>query len=198
MSKPLVVKQHVPRSDRPPSLLTLLTRDRISEQCPLHLIVEEINQLLSKDTNQWAKITPLVASLFANIGVLEEIQRQVRQHHRKLFYPFCPWSNSQHGKSSMVSDMVGSNTTVLFTVHQALKDVNWNKYGSPKNGRFHYPAEKQRTEQHTLQMRRAEHHLDSLWKKVDSLIEATFGGSSLGGLFPALDFSERELQRTRE
>lgn len=47
-------------------------------------------------------------------------------------------------------------------------------------------------------MRRAEQHLDSLWKKVDSLIEAKFDGRSLGDLFPALDFSGRELQRTSE
>lgn len=98
----------------------------------------------------------------------------------------------------MFSGKVGSNTMVLFTVYQALRDVDWSQYGSPTNGRLNYPAEKQRTEQHTLQMRRAEQHLDSLWKKVDSTIEAKFGGRSLGDLFPALDFSDRELQRTRE
>lgn len=140
-STSLVVKQHVPRGDRLPSLLSLLTRERISNQCPLHLIVEEVNQVLSNDTNQWAKITPLIASFLADIGVLEEIQRQIYQQHRKLFCPYCPWGENYRGKPKMGQTKYESNTSMLFNVYETLKAVDWTKCGSPTNEKFHYPAE---------------------------------------------------------
>lgn len=84
----------------------------------------------------------------------------------------------------------------LQPVIDAVGSANLIKYGSSVGGAFNYPAEKRSTTSHVAQMQSAERRLDALWSHIDEVVKEKTG-LSFGEVIPALDFSDRELQRTK-
>lgn len=93
----------------------------------------------------------------------------------------------------------------LLDENSYLEDLSWAHYidgelerFAPINGRFNYPADKLRPRQYNMQMQQAEQRLDLPWSKIDEKIAIIYGGQSIGDLIPAMDFSDRMLERTRD
>jgi hypothetical protein len=69
--------------------------------------------------------------------------------------------------------------------------------GNPTTGNFYYPNTKRRTEETVADMQKAERHLDSLWAKVDALLERKLDRTT-HQTFKALTPDLRDLERTED
>jgi hypothetical protein len=198
-SSGLIRNQPVDHKDYLIRLLGLLTREGMDDVMEMHQVLEDIGQILATDHVQRARITSYVSELLENIEVLEEMSRQVRQHHRKLYYPWCLFG--KYGPDSAAIDRFRTmkpvgNLITLLSISITLQKLDYSKY-APINDRYYYPAEKRRTESHVSQMQKAERYLDEFWNEIDAQVKKELGGS-FKELIPALDFSDRILQRTSD
>lgn len=193
----LKAKKDLRKSDPLVSLLCELTWKYVDWATGLHLILEDIDHLRAISPERNVRITPLVSDLLADLGVIEEINRQLRQHHRNLYFPWC--ERGRYGRNHVAREQTSKFKSEMIKIRKIAflkpEKVVFGETYAPKNPSFHYPAEKRRTAERVSQMQRAERHLDEFWEKIDSFAQQHFGGS-FGELFPDLDLASRDIRRT--
>ncbi|QDS69706.1 hypothetical protein FKW77_009812 [Venturia effusa] len=194
---PFLVPKRANTKDYFPLLIAVLTTWKIHYVYPLHQITEQIGRLLETNTSLSQKITRLVGDRLSNIQVLEEVMRQLRQYCPELYCSgrACMRPDA-HENTSLVMREGGSRGEDSWAICCAISFGNQLDQFAPRNGQFHYPADKPRSRQRVEQIQRAERRLDLLWSKIDESIGKTLNVESIGEKMPAMDFSDRTLQRT--
>lgn len=186
--------KEISTTDLLPGLLAYLACDEGG--VPLHLITAHIERNLEADVGQRDRLTPYVWESMADVEVVAEIHQQVLQSCPKIS---LPW---QHGANYNWRDLKGVRKIVedavddcLKPISQALRAAQLAKYGSPVGGRFDCPADKKSSLQRVDKMQSAERSLDYFWAQIDDIVLQKTG-KSIGDILPALNFSDRILQRT--
>lgn len=141
-----------------PILLSLLTMDNSDLIYPLHQVTEGIERLLASDPNRNALITPYVWKMLTDIQVLEEMNRELVRYCPRLRPPACKLSlkfNGVNRSSCNDNDTVELGKKIM-AFGRSLIDSKLGTLLTPDGNNFYYPAEKQRSEHHTLSIQKAE------------------------------------------
>lgn len=184
----LVAKEAVDRSDPLLPLLGRVTREGVEDRVEPHVIIEDIHRLIAGDSKQRARITPCVADALANLGLMEEIKRQMQQHCRTFH-------GSWYRANKLIYEEHSSPIEPLLCIARNIIGEFARTRNTPTREDLHYPAEKSRNHDCVLQMQKAEHILDQFWSNLNAYVEKR-QECLLSDLIPGIDFADRRLERT--
>jgi hypothetical protein len=126
------------------NLLGLLTREDMEDVMKMHQVLEDIGQLLATDYVRGRE--PLLTFLiFWQISrYFEEMFRQVRQHHKKLYHLWCQFG--KYGPDNATRDRLRimepvGNLMTLLSISITMQKIDYSKI-APINHRYYYPAER--------------------------------------------------------
>ncbi|KAE9965791.1 hypothetical protein EG328_009400 [Venturia inaequalis] len=195
---PFLIPRQAYSMEQFPTLIAILTMRNVHHVYPLHQITEHIERLLEADTSMARKITRLVGDRLADIQVLEEVRRQLHQYCPEIYCPGRTYKRSGVNQSTSATlREYHSCKGDLWDIYNVIIENQWDLF-APNDGQLHYPADKPRSSQRVEQMQRAERRLDLMWSKFDEAIGKIHEGQSIGDWMPAMDFSDRTLQRTSD
>lgn len=156
-------------------LIDMLTTEGEVEQ-GLHsmdAMTQEIQYLMDTDKEAARLISPLMATYFSDVALLNEVNLQI--------FRLYPWSIAwrEHDYDSPELDKeINTPKKVFLILKGAITRFCFeNIKEDPTKGRFFYPAEKRRTKDTTNAMRQAEHNLDEFWADADKFCKKTIGQS---------------------
>ncbi|PGH00959.1 hypothetical protein GX51_05508 [Blastomyces parvus] len=165
--------------------------------CRLPDLTDEIERLVHSDPKEKAKLSPFVTGIFSDLGLIAGTLREVNT--------YFPWAAGMDQRKEMLYpggeisreaiNLLGSVVGVS-KYFRDLELVNL-KLETPFDGRYTYPSDKRRTQQHVEAMRKAEENLDSFWETIDQYYQRNTGKTLLES-FRHLLPDDRQLERTPE
>lgn len=174
-------------------LFNNLWSDRHLELLTLPNLVDEIENLIQRDPRNKAMISPWVAGVFANLGLIAHIK-----HELDIYQPWAAgFDRAYVDHSKEIESEYLRRIAKIADVNRNLGEVPFAKFGTPTGGRFRYPSDKRRTEQNTDTMREAELKLDLFWDNVDGVYQRK-NGRPLKKMVQYLIKDVRPLERTPE
>ncbi|KLJ11943.1 hypothetical protein EMPG_12908 [Blastomyces silverae] len=165
--------------------------------CRLPDLTDEIERLVHSDPKQMAKFSPAVASIFSDLGLLAGTLREVN-----TYFPWAAGFDQQNQMLFPAGEISREAEDLLLTIVDVSKyfrdhELVSLKLETPFDGRFTYPSDKRRTQQHVEAMRKAEQNLDSFWETIDQYYQRNTG-KTLVESFRHLLPDDRQLERTPE
>ncbi|TVY82358.1 hypothetical protein LSUE1_G003449 [Lachnellula suecica] len=155
-------------------------------------ITDEIENLIQKDPEEKAKLSPWVTQVFSDLGLLAHIRHEV-----DIYQPWAAgYDHAEVSHRAAIEKEFPLRFSLVADVVRNLGTTPWAKFGAPLDGRFNYPSDKRRTQQNTDIMREAEKNLDLFWEKVDESYRKA-NGKSLEGTIQHLIQENRPLERTQ-
>lgn len=174
-------------------LLNNLWNDRQLFLLGLPAVVDEIESKIERDPIEKAKFSALVTRIFSDLGLIARI------YHELEIY--LPWADGYDNALGEYKDEIEKDfprqLSLIASLTNNLKATGLANFGSPAEGRFHYPSDKRRNKQTTESMRKAEHNLDEFWQKIDDVYRRNTG-ETLTQAVQHLCTSTRALERTPE
>ncbi|KAF7893650.1 uncharacterized protein EAF02_001188 [Botrytis sinoallii] len=159
----------------------------------LPTLVDEIESRIERDPNEKAKFSALVARIFSDLGLISRIY-----HELDIYLPWAAgYDNALVEHKDQIEKEFPKQLSLLASVDRHLKATGLAKFGSPAEGRFHYPSDKRRNKQNTESMRKAEHNLDEFWQKMDEVYQRNTG-QTLTQAVKHICTAVRPLERTPE
>lgn len=174
-------------------LFTCLWTENQLQLLTLPGIMDEIEYLAQKDPKEKAKISPWVAGVLSDLGLIAHLR-----HELDIYLPWAAgYDNAYVEHKTAIEKDFPRLFSGIHDVVRTLSSVPFAKFGSPTEGRFYYPSDKKRTEQNTESMRKAEHNLDVFWENFDQIYRRE-NGKSLGEGIKHLYKEQRPMERTPE
>ena len=175
------------------ALLHLFTTLWDEEQlflCGLPDVMDELDRLVQSDRQQKERVSPWVAQVLSDLSVIAQIRRQVGSYHPLLS------DTNENPTDKMKTDFAKSLSD--FAEFMKYKEgMSLAKFGTPSEGRFHYPSDKRRTRENTNAMRQAESDLDVFWQTIDQHFMGKTG-KTLHQLIQRPCLDDHNVQRTSE
>ncbi|KAK2808756.1 hypothetical protein FQN50_004428 [Emmonsiellopsis sp. PD_5] len=163
--------------------------------CRLPDLMDEIERLIESDPKEKEKMSNLVANTFSDLGLLASTLREINTYH--------PWASGMESEAAKCMAEIDKNlrTQLSLAVEIGMygkeDDLLKLQLETPLDGKFTYPSDKRRTQQHVEAMRRAEENLDLFWEKIDQHYKKKSGKTLLETLQHLLP-RDRTLKRTPE
>lgn len=142
----------------------------------------EIERLLQSDAKQKARVTPLLANLLSDIGLVSEVYHQLERYRPRIFLTRRGSKVLAQREWALVeSAWAKSLEAPLKGISKALSSQGpqLGRVGDPTTGNFNYPSTKRKTKDNIAAMQSAERHLDNLWAKVDDCLQKNLRKASL-------------------
>ncbi|TVY46706.1 hypothetical protein LOCC1_G004658 [Lachnellula occidentalis] len=174
-------------------LFTCLWTENQLELLTLPGLMDEIEYLAQKDPTEKAKISPWVAGVLSDLGLIAHLR-----HELDIYLPWA--AGYDHAYVDHRAAIEGDFPRLFSGIHDVVRNLSvvpFAKFGSPTEGRFHYPSDKKRTKQNTESMRTAEHNLDVFWANVDETCRSKTG-RSFGRGIQHLFKEQQPMERTPE
>ena len=164
------------------------------EYYTMHALLDEFEHLMEDDSRAKTFISPYIASLISQLSVISECLHQ--------FHCFQPWAKKIECYIKEKKVHFGSRYVQIGAgwakIHMLEKQFEENpmiyKLGNPKNGKFDYPTDEQRTRNSVKKMMAAEEALDLFWKFANTRFIRLCGISP--GVLVQHIIGERQLYRT--
>ena len=119
-------------------------------------IMDEIEYLVQKDPKEKAKLSPWVARVFSDLGLIAHLR-----HELDIYQLWAAgYEQAYVGHRTAIEEEISQRFSKVEDVVDNLDAVPFAKFGTPTDGRFYYPSDKRRTKPNTESMREAEHNLD--------------------------------------
>ena len=121
------------------------------------MVANEFERLIKNQASQRKRLSPLLLRSISVITMLAEVERQSAICYPLEFeeFVFDPL------------DEVFKSFPEIGNLWAILEPTSLSAFGTPSGDRFFYPVGKRRTQETVNAMRKAEAHLDLLWKIVD-------------------------------
>jgi hypothetical protein len=158
-------------------------------------LMDELERLIHNNPREKEKLSPWVAHVYSDLGVIAGALHEINIYQ--------PWAAGFDNESVNYKEEIEKEFTKQFSGLAELSkifkesELSLDKLGTPSDGKFNYPSDKRRTQQHTKAMRAAERDLDMFWQTVDQHYQRE-SGKSLHQAFQSLFSCERQLERTPE
>ncbi|PGH35131.1 hypothetical protein GX50_02053 [[Emmonsia] crescens] len=165
--------------------------------CRLPDLTDEIERLVNSDPKEKAKFSSAVTDMFSDLGLLAGALREVN-----TYFPWAAGMEQQKANlypGGEIFEEAKDMLSLVINVSKYFRDkelVNL-KLETPFDGKFTYPSDKRRTQQHVETMRKAEQNLNSFWETIDQYYRRNTGKTLLE-TFRHLLPDDRQLQRTPE
>jgi hypothetical protein len=144
-------------------LLRMLCHKGLRDLFSLHVILDELERLMQAELRAKALITPHLASTLSQLSIMSECLHQLHQ--------FQPWARKiesvveeQFARYFIGYDTLFRNWGAINTIYEKFSTLQMFEVGNPKDGKFHYPADKRRTRETVNAMIAAEAALDDFWR----------------------------------
>lgn len=148
-------------------LISLFQDKGFRSFCTLHSILDEFGRLMQDDARAKSLISPRMASSISQLCIISECLHQLHQ--------FQPWAHKIEAEIEAHRFRYLNRYHELFETWGKLNNANSTflvsrlcKLGSPRDGKFDYPAHERRTRATVERMRAAEAALGAFWKASDA------------------------------
>ena len=169
--------------------------DQQRNLCGLPSLVDELERITQTEPKEKERISTWLADLYSDLGVIAASMHQIDIYQ--------PWASvlemEQQNKQEEIDLTARKNFTKIAELAESSEDVDMMRLRieSPLDGKFNYPSDKRRTQQHVNAMRAAERNLDAFWNAMDGLWHSK-NGKTLHDSMKGLLTSDRPLERTPE
>ncbi|KAB8299139.1 hypothetical protein EYC80_001247 [Monilinia laxa] len=146
-------------------LLNTLWDDQQLMFLTLPNLVDEIENRIERDPSEKAKFSALVTRIFSDLGLMTRIY-----HELEIYLPWAAGYKSEFRKyKDEIEKDFPKRLSLLDSMDCNIEATGLVKFKSPDKGHFYYPSNQRRNKQNTESMRKAEHNLDVLWRKIDEV-----------------------------
>ncbi|KAF7883144.1 uncharacterized protein EAF01_011653 [Botrytis porri] len=185
------LKMAVPAS--PPYRSKFVRDPQVPGSTMIQVRIDEIKSRIERDPNEKSKFSALVTRIFSDLSLISRIY-----HELDIYLPWAAdYDNALVEHKEQIEKEFPKQLSLLASVDRHLKATGLAKFGSPAEGRFHYPSDKRRNKQNTESMRKAEHNLDEFWQKMDEVYQRNTG-QTLTQAVKHICTAVRPLERTPE
>lgn len=129
----------------------------------LDTLMDELERLRINEPRANELTSAWVAGSISDLSLISHCLHQIKLYQ--------PWAATFETEMANVKEGLEKEYKRTCEPFQAYIQIPVNRLlaskGNPAGGRFRYPADKRRTEEHTEAMRRAEENLDEFWQAFD-------------------------------
>jgi hypothetical protein len=154
-------------------------------------LVDEMERLVFAEPQQHERISPWVATHFADLGLWVRIKHEVDSYQ--------PWAAGfETAEESFKTDIeteFHKRFVLLTDMNSTIPNLTLGKVGYPCDEKFFYPSDKRLSKSNAQSMRKAEMNLDLFWQEVERQYEAKTG-RGLAYTFDDLIPVNSEIERT--
>jgi hypothetical protein len=169
--------------------------------CGIQNLTLEIERLVQTNPREKERVSPFLMDLLSDIHLVSQLYHQLEIYRPRVFDINRGSKVLGHREGALLDTWAKDIEVPLQQIHNVLMDgsrtYDLGRTGNPTTGNFYYPNTKRRTEENVADMQKAERHLDSLWAKVDALLERKLDRMT-HQTFKALTPDLRDLERTED